>query len=95
MGMGKKISENTETVHMAVILDSKYWLNTGPDFVQNPNIAAQTLCSIELLPKINNATYMTLTDNSKYDNTRYAKAGFPTMMGLGDMKYILTNWIKA
>lgn len=94
MGIGKKITVNTEIVHMAVILDSKYWLNTGPDFVQVPNIAAQTLSSIDLLSKINNATYMVLMDNSQYDNTRYAKSGFPTMMGLGDLKYILTNWTK-
>lgn len=94
MGMGKKFSDNTEVVHMAVILDSKHWLNTGPDFINMPNIAAQTLCGIDLLPKINNATYMTLLDNSQYDNTRYAKSGFPTMMGLGDIKYILTNWTK-
>lgn len=95
MGMGKKLAENSEIVHLAVILDSKYWLNTGPDFVQVPDIAAQTLCKIELMPKINNATHMTLTDNSVYDNSRYAKSGFPTMMGLGAHKYILVNWTKA
>jgi hypothetical protein len=95
MGVGKKLDDNTtETIHIAVILDSKYWLNTGPEFIHIPNMAAQTLCKIDLMPKINNATYMTLLDNSIYDNTKYYRAGFPTMMGLGSHQYILTNWTK-
>ena len=95
MGLGKKTEDANEIVHMSVILDSKHWLNTGPDFVQASNIAAQTLCKVELISKINNATHMVLLDNSMYDNSRYARSGFPTMMGLGSHNYILVNWIKA
>lgn len=94
MGMGKKFGENTEIVTMAVILDSKYWLNWGSVSIQVPNLAAQTLCKVDLLPKINNTTHMVLLQNINFDNTKYSRAGFSTFMGLGDHNYILTNWTK-
>lgn len=94
MGVGKQQSPNYETVYMAVICDSKYWLNWGPMNLQIPNLAAQTLSKIDLLPKVSNASFMTILDSSQYDNTRYSRAGFPTLMGLGDQNYILTNWTK-
>jgi hypothetical protein len=94
MGIGKKLGETTEVVNIAVILDSKYWLNWGSISTQIPNLAAQTLCKIDLLPKINNATHMVLLENINYDSTKYSKADAPTLMGLGDHNYILTNWTK-
>ena len=90
-GFGKVDYDSSETVYMAVILDSKYWLNWGPKFVNTPNISAQTLCSISLLNKINNCTQAVLNSNIGSNNL-YTKAGDPTPMGFGNHDYILTNW---
>lgn len=93
-GFGKIILDSNETVYLGVILDGKYWLNYGPNFVQIPNLSAQTLCKIELSPKIAQATSMVLVDSYDYSPTVYTKLGAPIPMGLGDHKYILTNWGK-
>lgn len=93
-GFGKIILDSNETVNLAVILDAKYWINYGPNFVQIPNLAAQTLCKIELTPKISQATSMILVDTYDYSPIIYTKLGPPVPMGLGDHKYILTNWGK-
>jgi len=93
-GFGKIIYDAEETVYLGVILDSKYWLNWGPKNIQIPNLAAQTLCSITLMPKLQNATQMVVADNEAYDNNQYSKAGPPIPMGLGEHKFILTNWTR-
>ncbi len=93
-GIGKIILDSSEIINLAVILDSKYWLNYGPNFVQIPNLAAQTLCKIELTPKIIQCTSMIMVDTYDYSPISYVKAGSPVPMGLGDHKYILTNWTK-
>lgn len=95
MGFGKIVYDTTEIVYMAAIFDSKYWLNWGPKFVNIPNLAAQTLCPISLLPKIENATQVVIDTNiANYGNNIYSKAGYPTPMGLGQHRYILTNWTR-
>lgn len=91
-GFGKVDYNKDETVYLAVILDSKYWLNWGPKFVNIPNIAAQTLCSVNLLNKIENCTQAILNSGLNTNNNLYTKAGAPTPLGLGTQDYILTNW---
>lgn len=93
-GQGKIICDTNEIIYMAIIFDSKYWMNWGPQFVQVPNLAAQSLCSITLMPKILNCTAMNLVNVNNYDSGLYSKAGQPTPMGLGEHKYILTNWTR-
>ena len=93
-GVGKMIYDAEEVLYLGVILDSKYWLNWGPKNIQIPNLAAQTLCSISLMPKIQNSTQMVVADNEVYDNNQYSKAGPPIPMGLGQHKFILTNWTR-
>jgi hypothetical protein len=94
MGIGKKQTPNSETINMAIIIASKSWSNFGSPSMHVPNIDLQTLCSIELLPKINTCTSMTILDSSQYDNSKYSLAGFPNIMGLGYQNYILSNWKK-
>lgn len=95
VGAGKVSYDSEETLYMAAIFDSKYWLNWGPKFVNIPNLAVQTLCNISFLPKIQNATHIIINSNiANYGNNIYSKAGDPTPMGLSDHRYILTNWTK-
>lgn len=93
-GIGKIILDSNEILHLAVILDSKYWLNYGPKNVQIPDLAAQTLCRIEFMPKIVKATSMTMVETYDYSPIMYSKVGTPVPMGFGNHKYILTNWTK-
>lgn len=93
-GFGKVICDTNENVYMAMIFDSKYWMNWGPNFVNIPNLAAQSLSSITLMPKILNCSKLTIVGVESYDNGSYSKAGQPTPMGLGNHNYILTNWTR-
>lgn len=93
-GFGKILCDTSEIVYLGIIFDSKYWLNWGPQFVEIPNLAAQTLCPITLMPKILNCNRMKVVNNELYDNGTYSKAGQPTPMGLGDSSFILTNWTR-
>ena len=93
-GIGKIIFDASEIINLAVILDSKYWLNYGPKNIQIPDLAAQTLCSIELSPKIAKCTSMSIVNTYDYSPIHYSKTGVSVPMGLGDHKYILTNWTK-
>lgn len=93
-GMGKIILDAEDTVYLAVIFDSKYWLNYGPSTIQIPDLAAQTLCSIQLTPRINKATSMSIIGSHDYSPISYSKTGTPVPIGLGDHQYILTNWTK-
>lgn len=92
-GFGKVDYDSSETIYLAVILDSKYWLNWGPKFVNIPNISAQTLCKVSLLNKINNCVQAVLNTSLPSDNL-YTKAGAPTPLGFGNHDYILTNWTR-
>jgi len=92
-GFGKVDYDSSEKVNLAVILDSKYWLNWGPKFVNIPNISAQTLCKVSLLNKINNCNQAILNTLLPSDNI-YTKAGAPTPLGFGNHDYILTNWTR-
>jgi hypothetical protein len=56
----------------------------------------QTVCKIELLPKIRNAQYMKIDTNvQSYGDHSYALAGDPSPCGLGSNKYIITMWSRA
>jgi hypothetical protein len=94
VGFGKILCDSEENIHMAVILDSKYWMNWGSNSVLIPNLAAQTLTQINTMPKILNSSKMNIVSVTGYDNGPYTKAGQPTPMGLGRHNYILTNWIR-
>lgn len=93
-GYGKIVCDSNEIISMAMIFDSKYWMNWGPQFVNIPNLAAQSLCSIQFMPKILNCSRMNVINIENYDNGSYSKAGQPTPMGFGSHKYILTNWTR-
>ncbi len=93
-GYGKILHDTTENIYMAMIFDSKYWMNWGPNFVNIPNLAAQSLSPISMMPKILNSSKLVIVNVEQYDNGSYSKAGQPTPMGLGNHNYILTNWTR-
>lgn len=95
MGNGIISANNatSETVYLAVIFDSKYWLNWSSKTVNIPDGMVQTLCSIALLPKIRNASELVMnTDISAYGNYVYERAGDPEPAGLYGHDYIISMW---
>ena len=61
VGFGKIVYDTSEIVYMAAIFDSKYWLNWGSRSINVADGTVQTLCSINLLPKIKNCKYMIIS----------------------------------
>ena len=84
-----------ETIHLALIFDSKYWFNWNSKTVNIPNNMAQSICNITLLPKIQNAKQIILdTNTSAYGDRRYSRVNEPEICGLGSNRYIITMWEK-
>lgn len=92
-GIGLIKTDADEIIHMAVLFDSKYWLNWSSKTVKIPDGMVQTICLSSLLPKIRNANEIIFDTNlEKYGNYTYERAGDPNPIGLGDNRYIITMW---
>lgn len=94
LGQGKVKYTKKERIHLALIVDSKSWLNWGSISVNIPNLAAQTLSDISTMNQLMSCTSMKIVGLEKYDTGHYLKAGFPEPLGLDNKKYILTNWVR-
>jgi hypothetical protein len=94
MGMGHKDYDNvTENIFLAVIFDSKYWLNWSSKTMNIPDGMIQTICQTSLLPKIRSASSITIDPAlAIYGNYVYERAGDPMPVGLGSNRYIITMW---
>jgi hypothetical protein len=94
VGKGVLLDSNQEVVYLAVIFDSKYWLNWGSDTIGVPDGQVQTLCSVDYLPKIINAQEIVFdtTLSNRFGEKPYQRNGEPRFYGLGDNKYISTMW---
>lgn len=97
MGLGlikNSGKNNSETVHLAFIFDSKYFLNTNKA-LNIPNGSVQSLCNINLINKIKNASELIFDNNlSNLAHFKYERASDPEPLGLGDNRYIITLWNK-
>lgn len=95
-GEGFRDSASTEVVNLAVLFDSKYWLNWNSKSLNISDGMIQTICNISLLPKIKNAQSIVVDRNvSNYGNYIYSRIGEPELCGLGDNRYIITMWQKS
>ena len=92
-GTGKNYEESSETVNLAVIFDSKYWINWSSKSMNIPDGMVQVICSTSLLPKLRNASEMVIdTTLLPYGNYVYERAGDPTPVGFGQHNYIFSMW---
>lgn len=94
MGVGQINSlSSIEIVNMICIFDSKYWLNWSSKTLNIPNNMVQTICGIDLLPKVRNAKEIIIDNNlAQYGNYIYERAGDPEPVGLDPHQYIITMW---
>lgn len=91
LGKGIENLNHKEYARMMVIFDSKYWMNWNSKTMNIENIAAQSICSLDLLNKIINTSYVYF-DNDEI--SKYALAGQPQLAGLGDFNYLITLWSR-
>lgn len=95
-GFGYIDMAKDEIIYLAIIFDSKYWLNWGSKSINVPDGTVQSLCSISLLPKITNCKYMIMDNNlNQYGHYRYSRINDPEPVGLGTHDYIITMWQKS
>ncbi len=90
-------SSQNEAINLAVIFDSKYFLNWSGDSVADiPSGSVQTICKITSIGKIIKADSLIVdTSLANYGSYEYVRDGDPKPCGLGDHKYITTLWSRA
>jgi hypothetical protein len=91
LGKGVENLNTTESSRLLVIFDSKYWLNWNSKTMNIENVAAQTICGIELLNKIKNTSYIYFNEDTI---NKYTLAAEPQLAGLGDLNYLITLWTR-
>ena len=95
-GFGYVDTSKDEIINLAIIFDSKYWLNWGSSSINISDGMVQSICSISLLPKIKNCRQMIMDNNiATYGHYNYSRAGEPQPVGLGSNDYIITMWQKS
>lgn len=96
--LGKGVLSNSskqENIYLAVIFDSKYFINYNSKLIDIPAGSVQTISKIETINKIRNANEIIFNSKiSNYDDYVYQRAGDPQPCGLGDHKYIITLWTR-
>lgn len=81
-----------DAVHFAVLTDSKNFVGA----VNAPNIDAQTICNISYLDSIKKCSKIVFnTDIPSLTNNIFIRANEPSPVGLGDSRYIFTNWKRT
>lgn len=93
-GEGAIFNSTNETIDLIVILDYKKFINAG-----NANIpvgSMQSICGIDKYTKIKNATHIIVDTNiTKYTQNKFTRISEPQPVGLGDNRYIFTNWERS
>lgn len=98
LGSGFSTQTNTEgtveeILYLGVISDAKSFVRLTTPIANIPDGSIQTLCSIDYLYKLKNASYMVMDPSlSAYANYSYERAGDPEPTGFGNNRYIVTIW---
>ena len=92
-GMGFLSGSKEESINLAVIFDSKYWLNWKYNSVNITDGMVQTVSHSSLLPKLRNAERIFINTNMEnYGSYYYQRAADPELAGFGDSRYLITMW---
>lgn len=89
------LSDNTkeEVIYLAVIFDSKYFLNYSNQLINIASGTVQTISKIETIHKLRNANEIVLdADIEGFSGNEYQRVGDPEPCGLGDHKYVVCLW---
>jgi hypothetical protein len=92
MGAGiKNKNSKTKTITLAIIYDTKYFLNFDSRVVNVPVGSIQTICAIKYSHDIMNSSALSI---DAIPNAFYERATDVNPVGLGDLDYIFVNWKK-
>lgn len=81
-----------EEVYFALLTNAKDFIGT----LNEPNIVAQTICSIDYIDKIRKCSKIIFnTDKANLTNNIFIRSNEPQPVGLGDNRYIFTNWARS
>lgn len=81
-----------ENIDLAVISDSKHFIKLRSS-VNIPDGSIQTICSIEYLIRLKNASYLVVDRSLQpYGDYSYERSGDPEPCGFGSNRYIITMW---
>lgn len=90
MGIGQlQNNTKTENLYLAVIFDSKYFLNISNKVINIPDSSIQTICSLKELHLIKNCNELIVSDHPTKPYERFSD---PMLCGLGNLDYIITFW---
>lgn len=90
MGIGvKKNNTKTKNILLAVIFDSKYFININNRVVNIPDGTIQTICHKSHTLDIRSSSSMSVDSVS---NIFYERIEDVNPAGLGDLDYIFTTW---
>jgi hypothetical protein len=90
MGAGIKQNNNTvKQVYLAVIFDSKYFINLDRKVVNIPDGTLQTICNKSHTLDIRNCNSMKV---DAFPHVSYERVEDVNIAGLGDLEYIITTW---
>jgi len=93
-GVGYTINKSEELINLMVVFNYKNWINFDIK-INSPEGMIQTVCSIDLLPKIKSTSRL-IVDTSLTGLTRniFERHSEPEPAGLGNNSYIFTFWKK-
>lgn len=84
---------NEEEVYFALLTSAKDFIGGT---INQPNIAAQTICSINYIDKIRKCSKIIFNSNiESLSNNIFVRANEPQPVGLGNNRYIFTNWTRS
>jgi hypothetical protein len=84
---------NEQEVYFAVLTNAKDFIGGT---LNQPDISAQTICSIDYIDKIRKCSKIIFnTDIPNLSNNIFIRANEPQPVGLGDNRYIFTNWTRS
>jgi hypothetical protein len=87
------VSSTSTIIYLAVLFDSKYFLNVSNKVINIPDTNIQTICNIKFITQIRSATDMIVDTNiQSYGDYIYERANDPEPAGFGSSRYIFTMW---
>lgn len=93
-GEGYLYKSHDDKVNLLVLFDYKHWIGFKND-VKAADGMIQTICGIDLLPKIRNTNRLIIDTNlSGLTRNEFIRDSDPQPAGLGSNQYIFTFWKK-
>jgi hypothetical protein len=90
MGNGTKENNNkTKKITLAVIFDSKFFINLNKSIVNIPDGTIQTICHKNYINDIRSSSALSV---DSVPNISYERIEDVNPAGLGDLDYIFTTW---